>query len=141
VNLPLKDNEVSAVARADEMTQIYGALVALRKGDASAKLPHHGSAAFSRVAEVFNDLVVSNLATQRLINSAPFIKANAAGFAGVAAGSGRWVHFLSGSHGSLLDPTASLAVTAEMQNHAVTLALTGGAAFQITPAGSALLEP
>ena len=62
MNLPLKDNEVSAVARADEMTQIYGALVALRKGDASAKLPHHGSAAFSRVAEVFNDLVEQNVA-------------------------------------------------------------------------------
>ena len=62
MNLPLKDNEVSAVARADEMTQIYGALVALRKGDPSAKLPHHGSAAFSRVAEVFNDLVEQNVA-------------------------------------------------------------------------------
>ena len=61
MNLPLKDNEVSAVAHAEEMTQIYGALVALRKGDASAKLPHQGSAAFSRVAEVFNDLVEQNV--------------------------------------------------------------------------------
>ena len=62
MNLPLKDNEVSAVARADEMTQIYGALVALRKGDASAKLPLNGSGGFGKVAEVFNDLVEQNVA-------------------------------------------------------------------------------
>ena len=35
MNLPLKDNEVSAVAHAEEMTQIYSALVALRKALAS----------------------------------------------------------------------------------------------------------
>ena len=44
------------------MTQIYGALVALRKGDSSAKLPLHGSPGFGRVAEVFNDLVEQNVA-------------------------------------------------------------------------------
>jgi HAMP domain-containing protein/signal transduction histidine kinase/CheY-like chemotaxis protein len=62
VNLPLKDNEVSAVAHAEEMTQIYGALVALRKGDPSAKLPLQGSPGFGKVAEVFNDLVEQNVA-------------------------------------------------------------------------------
>src|SRR5687768_5967709 len=44
------------------MTQIYVALVALRKGDASAKLAYQGSGGFSRVAEVFNDLVEQNVA-------------------------------------------------------------------------------
>jgi HAMP domain-containing protein/signal transduction histidine kinase/CheY-like chemotaxis protein len=62
VNLPLKETEVSAVHHAEELTHIYGALVALRKGDPSAKLPHQGSAAFARVAEVFNDLVEQNVA-------------------------------------------------------------------------------
>ncbi|HVJ11349.1 MAG TPA: HAMP domain-containing protein, partial [Burkholderiales bacterium] len=62
MNLPLKDNEVSAVGHAEELTLIYGALVALRKGDASAKLAYQGSGGFSRVAEVFNDLVEQNVA-------------------------------------------------------------------------------
>ena len=61
MNLPLKDNEVSAVAHADEMTQIYAALIALRKGDASAKLPIHGTPGFGKVAEVFNELVEQNV--------------------------------------------------------------------------------
>lgn len=106
---------------------------------------NHVAAAFAArpivVTQVVNDTVVPNTATQRLINAAPFIKANAPGPASVASGSGRWVHFLSGSHGSLLDPTASLAVTTEMQTHAASFAASGGAAFVITPVGSALLEP
>jgi hypothetical protein len=93
------------------------------------------------VTQVVNDLVVPNIATQRLINAAAFIKANAPGPTAVAAGSGRWLHFLSGSHGSLLDPTSSLAVTTEMQTHAASFVLNGGAGFLITPGGSALLEP
>jgi hypothetical protein len=48
------------------------------------------------------------------------------------------VTFLSGSHGSLLVPTASLAVTQEMQTHAASLVATGGAAFQVV--NSSLLE-
>jgi hypothetical protein len=46
---------------------------------------------------------------------------------------------MSGSHGSLLSPAASLAVTTEMQTHAGSLAASGGAAFAI--ANPALLEP
>ncbi|MGQ0384567.1 MAG: hypothetical protein ACT4UP_07815, partial [Gammaproteobacteria bacterium] len=80
-----------------------------------------------------------NVATQRLVNAAPWVKANAAGPTGVAANGGRWVHFTSGSHGSLLDPTASGAVTTEMQIHAATLVASGGTAFVI--ANQALLEP
>lgn len=93
----------------------------------------------SLLTQVVNDTVVPNVATQRLVNAAPWVKASTAGPNGVAAGSGRWVHFLSGSHGSLLDPTASLAVTTEMQTHAASFVATGGAAFII--ANPALLEP
>ena len=80
-----------------------------------------------------------NLATQRLINAAPFVKTAAAGPNPVAAGTGTWVHFTSGSHGSLLSPAASLAVTTEMQTHAASLAATGGTAFVVTNPG--ILEP
>jgi hypothetical protein len=106
---------------------------------------NHVKAAFALrpllLTQVVNDTVVPNTATQRLVNAAAFVKANLAGPQGVAAGSGVWVHFLSGSHGSLLDPTASAAVTTEMQTHALTFVVNGGAGFLITPAGSALLEP
>jgi hypothetical protein len=106
---------------------------------------NHVAAAFALrpllLSQVVNDQVVPNTATQRLVNAAGFIKASTAGPTGAAAGSGRWVHFLSGSHGSLLDPTASPAVTTEMQTHAWSFAVSGGAEFLITPAGSALLEP
>lgn len=91
------------------------------------------------LTQVLNDTVIPNSATQRLVNSAPFLKTNAAGPNLVAAGQGTWVHFTSGSHGSLLSPAASAAVTAEMQTHAVTLAASGGAAFVVTNPG--ILEP
>ncbi|HEX5066221.1 MAG TPA: HAMP domain-containing protein, partial [Myxococcota bacterium] len=41
---------------------IHAGLVALRRGDASARLPVSGSAGFGRVADVFNDLVEQNVA-------------------------------------------------------------------------------
>jgi hypothetical protein len=90
------------------------------------------------VTQVVNDVVVPNTATQRLINAAPFVKASTAGPNGVAAGTGRWVHFLQGSHGSFMDPS-NLAVTTEMQTHAASFVATGGSAFVI--ANPALLEP
>ena len=62
MNLPLKDNEVSAVAQAEELTLIHVALVGLRKGDPKVKLPYRGSPGFGKVAEVFNDLVEQNVA-------------------------------------------------------------------------------
>jgi hypothetical protein len=91
------------------------------------------------LTQVLNDTVVPNSATQRLVNAAPFVKTAAPGLNGVAAGTGTWVHFTSGSHSSLLSPAASLAVTTEMQTHAASLAATGGAAFAIT--NPAILEP
>src|SRR5688572_15979599 len=60
MNLPLKEAESTAVNHAEELSLIYNALSALRRGDASAKLGYSGSAEFSRVAEVFNDLVELN---------------------------------------------------------------------------------
>lgn len=91
------------------------------------------------LTQVRNDVVVPNTATQRLVAAGGFVKASTAGLTPVAAGMGRWVHFTSGSHGSLLDPTASLAVTTEMQTHAASLVASGGAAFAIT--NPAILEP
>jgi hypothetical protein len=91
------------------------------------------------VTQVLNDQVVPNSATQRLIAAAPFVKTATPGFNFVAAGTGTWVHFTSGSHGSLLSPAASLAVTTEMQTHAASLAASGGAAFVIM--NPAILEP
>ena len=91
------------------------------------------------LTQVLNDAVIPNSATQRLIAAAPFVKTAAPGFNLVGAGMGTWVHFTSGSHGSLLSPAASLAVTTEMQTHAASLAASGGAAFAIT--NPAILEP
>jgi len=91
------------------------------------------------VTQVFNDTVIPNSATQRLIAAAPFVKTAAPGLNAVGPGTGTWVHFTSGSHGSLLSPAASLAVTTEMQTHAASLAASGGAAFAIT--NPAILEP
>lgn len=91
------------------------------------------------LTQVFNDTVVPNSATQRLIAAAPFVKTAAPGLNAVGAGTGTWVHFTSGSHGSLLSPAASLAVTTEMQTHAASFAASGGAAFAIT--NPAILEP
>jgi len=91
------------------------------------------------LTQVLNDAVVPNSATQRLIAAAPFVKTATPGFNPVGAGTGTWVHFTSGSHGSLLSPAASLAVTTEMQTHAASFAASGGAAFAVT--NPAILEP
>jgi hypothetical protein len=42
------------------------------------------------------------------------------------------VRFNAGNHGSLFDPTASPAVTTEMQRQTVTFAASGGSVIQIT---------
>src|SRR5688572_2950776 len=60
MNLPLKEAESTAVNHAEELSLIFNALSALRRGDASAKLRYEGSPEFGRVAEVFNDLVEMN---------------------------------------------------------------------------------
>src|SRR5260370_7732097 len=62
VNLRLKDAEGTAVGHAEELSAIHAALVALRRGDPAVKLPIQGSPQFSKVADVFNDLVEQNVA-------------------------------------------------------------------------------
>ena len=68
------------------------------------------------------DQVVPNSATQRLIEAAalvripapaaPSLVTNAGGFRG-------YVNFVIGDHGSIIDPTASMAVTTQMQAEAI----------------------
>src|SRR4051812_22884926 len=53
MNTPVKAEESSAVSHTEEMTQILSSLTALKRGDASARLPYHGSGVFAKVAEVF----------------------------------------------------------------------------------------
>src|SRR5258708_38122270 len=60
MNTAAKTDESAALSQAEEMTQILNALTALRRGEASARLPYGGSGAFGKVAEVFNDLVEQN---------------------------------------------------------------------------------
>jgi hypothetical protein len=91
------------------------------------------------LTQMVNDTVIPNSATQRMVNATTFLKTATPGLNPVAAGAGTWVHFLEGSHGSLLSPTASLAATTEMQTHAASLAASAGAAFAIT--NPAILEP
>ena len=50
MNLPLKNAESAAVSHAEELTLIFNALSALRRGDASARLPYQGTPGFGRVA-------------------------------------------------------------------------------------------
>lgn len=73
--------------------------------------------------QVTGDTVVPNSATQRLIDVAALPRI---GTPGPNPVSRAWVNFTAGAHASLLDPTASLAATVEMQTQAVTFAVTSG---------------
>jgi hypothetical protein len=74
--------------------------------------------------EVTGDTVVPNSATDRLIVAGGLEKLTALGPNPVAEGSGGYTLFTAGSHGTLFDPTASLAATTEMQKQAVKFAAT-----------------
>jgi hypothetical protein len=91
------------------------------------------------ITKVVGDTVVINSTNDNLIRAAGVTKVSTPGLTPIAAGAGKTVTFIIGSHGSLLDPTASLAVTTEMQTQAVSLAASGGAAFQVV--NGAILEP
>jgi hypothetical protein len=69
--------------------------------------------------KILNDSVVPNSATDRLIAEGPLAKIKTIGPNPVSAGNGGYVFFSAGSHGSLFDPTASLAATVEMQRQSV----------------------
>ena len=91
------------------------------------------------VSKVVGDTVVINATNDNLIRAGGLTKITAPGVAPVAAGAGKYVTFIQGSHSSLLDPTASLAVTTEMQTQAVSLAASNGTAVVVT--NGAILEP
>lgn len=97
------------------------------------------------------DQVIPNSATQRLIDAAGLTRIAARTSAGNSIsdpnGFRSYVNFLVGDHGSLVDPTASMAVTTEMQAEAITftgapvppvplLSFPGSAA---TPGGTAVV--
>jgi len=88
--------------------------------DAVATVPIH-------LIKVLNDTVVPNSATDRLIAAGPLRKLKTLGPNAVGPGNGGYTFFSKGSHGSLFDPTASLAATVEMQRQTV---LFGASAVQ-----------
>src|SRR5262249_29122745 len=75
-----------------------------------------------------------NSATQRLIEAAALVRIAAPALAGAvvtANGLAGYVNFVTGDHGSLVDPTASLAATTEIQGEAIAFA--GGPVPPIPP--------
>jgi hypothetical protein len=74
--------------------------------------------------EVQNDQTIPNSSTNALISAAGLKKAKAIGPNPVSAGAGAYTLFTKGVHSTLLDPTASLAATAEMQKQAVLFGFT-----------------
>jgi len=74
--------------------------------------------------KVLDDAVVPNSATDRLIAAGDIAKLTTIGPNAVGAGAAGYTFFSKGSHGTLFDPTASPAATAEMQREAVLFGLT-----------------
>ncbi|HEY2403699.1 MAG TPA: hypothetical protein VGI23_25320 [Steroidobacteraceae bacterium] len=71
------------------------------------------------------DQVVPNSATQRLIDAATLSRIKSPSMPGPVTNPGgfrSYVNFIVGDHGSIIDPTASLAVTTQMQAEAITFA-------------------
>ncbi len=82
------------------------------------------------------DRTVPNNSTARLILAGGLTKVTAVGNNAVSRS---YVNFTAGVHSSVLDPTASLAATVEMQTQIATFAATSGAITKITNA--AVIEP
>ncbi|MGI9246624.1 MAG: hypothetical protein ACR2I8_07990, partial [Steroidobacteraceae bacterium] len=76
------------------------------------------------VQEITGDTVVPNSATERLILAGGLRKLKTIGPNPVGAGNGAYALFSAGSHGTLFDPTASLAATVEAQTEAIKFAAT-----------------
>lgn len=72
--------------------------------------------------KVTGDTVVPNNSTDRLIAAGNLTQLSTLGPNAVGPGQGAFVNFIKGSHGSLFDPTASLAATVEMQRQSVLFA-------------------
>jgi len=90
---------------------------------ANAKQPVH-------LIQVDGDAVVPNSATQRLVTAGDMRQISTPGPNPVGATEGVWVRFTQGYHGSLFDPSASLAATVEMQRQTI-----GFAASAVLPGG------
>jgi pimeloyl-ACP methyl ester carboxylesterase len=92
--------------------------------------------------KILGDTVVPNNATDRLILAGGLTKYSS-GTHAVGAGTGAYVTFTQGSHGTLFDPTASPAATAEMQGETVMFTASsvapGGPFLTIT--NTAVIEP
>ncbi|HQZ80421.1 MAG TPA: hypothetical protein PK681_07360 [Steroidobacteraceae bacterium] len=86
--------------------------------------------------QVIGDTVIPNSATQRLIDVAALTKVSTPGPNPVSRA---YVNFTAGVHSSLLDPTASLPATIEMQTQAVTFAVTNGTVVAI--GNPAVIQP
>lgn len=76
------------------------------------------------VIKVLNDAVVPNSSTDRLIAAGGLNKLKTLGPNAVGPGNGGYAFFTKGAHGSMFDPTASLAATIEMQSQAIKFAAT-----------------
>jgi pimeloyl-ACP methyl ester carboxylesterase len=85
-----------------------------------------------------SDQVVTNSATQRLINAAALPRISTPGLNPVSRG---YVNFLFGDHGSIINPAASLATTAEMQAESISFALSSGAAVAIGSGAMGVVQP
>ena len=83
------------------------------------------------------DKVVPNSATDLLTVLMGLTGINTAGpHALAAAGGGTLAQFTAGDHGSILDPTASAAVTTEMQSETASVFGSGGTAVVVTDASN-----
>ncbi len=83
------------------------------------------------LTKIVGDAVVPNSTNDFLIRAAGATRESTAGFRPIGAGAPKFVTFTAGDHSSFFSPAASFAATQEMQTHALTLAASGGAGFQI----------
>ena len=90
-------------------------------GDPANHICNCASAKPLFIQKVKGDTVVQNAATDYLLNTVAAIKLKS-GVNAVAAGKPAYVTMTAGGHGSLFDPTASVAATVEMQTQAVKFA-------------------
>ncbi|MGH8284775.1 MAG: lipase [Steroidobacteraceae bacterium] len=95
---------------------------------------------------VLPDQVVPNSATQRLVDAANLTRIPAPGAPGpvidlTATGHRVYVNFIQGNHGSIIDPTASLAATTEMQTEAVSFAVASPNGTVIVVGNPAVIQP
>jgi hypothetical protein len=93
------------------------------------------------VQNIINDTVVQDSAQDKLALAGRLRRLTAAGTFPVGPGTGTYAQFVPpASHGSLFDPTASLAATTEMQSEAIFFAATtiapGGPFVRITNAAT-----